>query len=102
MIDEREFADSTPAEIPTDQLRAQLLREIPRQFKRAAQVLQFDEILASHLKYAFSSLGRSALAKELIPKGDREKISTSFTEIDELRSLINSGEIPQFDGIHDI
>ncbi len=100
MIDELE--DYDPSVIQTDQLRAQLLRDIPRQFRRAAQVLEFDEILVAHLRYAHSPLGRYALAKEMIPKSDREKIVTSFAEIDELRTLIGSGEIPSFDGINDI
>ncbi|MEP7235996.1 MAG: hypothetical protein ABI778_11945, partial [Ignavibacteriota bacterium] len=39
---------------------------------------------------------------ELIPKSDLEKIQISFSEIDELRTLIGAGESPSFDGISDI
>src|SRR5579872_690275 len=84
------------------QLREQFLREIPHRFRRAAKVLEFDEILAAHLRFAHSPLGRSALIKELLPKSDREKILASFEEIDELRRLTGSGETPSFDGINDI
>ncbi len=102
MADETDFSEQDRVNIPTDQLRTQLLRDIPHQFRRAAQVLQYDEILAAHLRFAHSSLGRLSLAKELVPKRDREKITDSFAEIDEIRILIGSGEIPNFDGIHDI
>jgi len=88
--------------IPTEQLRAQLLREIPRQFRRAAQVLEYDEILAAHLRFAYSALGRSALVKELIPTIKRESIAVSLSEIDEFRTLVGAGEVPSFDGINDI
>jgi DNA mismatch repair protein MutS2 len=86
----------------SQQLREQFLREIPHQFRRAAKVLEFDQILLAHLRYAHSPLGKSALVKELLPKPDREKIRTSFQEIDELRMLIGSSETPGFDGINDI
>lgn len=102
MTEELELSEHDPSVIPTDQLRAQFLRDIPHQFRRAALVLEYDKILLEHLRFAHSPLGRLALAKELLPKGDREKIVTSFTEIDELRALIGSGEIPSYDGIKDI
>jgi DNA mismatch repair protein MutS2 len=103
MIEERDFSDGDDSSfLPVDQLREQFLREIPYSFRRAAQVLEYDEILVSHLKFAHSPLGRSALVKELIPKSDKGNILSSFAEIDELRSQISSGEIPSFDGIHDI
>ena len=58
----------------TQQLREQFLREVPHRFRRAAKTLEFDEILAAHLRYAHSALGKFALVKELQPKADREKI----------------------------
>jgi DNA mismatch repair protein MutS2 len=86
----------------TQQLREQFLREVPHRFRRAAKTLEFDEILAAHLRYAHSALGKFALVKELQPKADREKMMSSFDEIDQLRRLISSGETPRFDGITDI
>src|ERR1043166_8543403 len=102
MTIEKDFTEEDSSFIPTDQLRAQFLRDIPHQFRHAAQVLQYDEILVALLRYAQSALGRSALVKELIPKSDKAKIAASFEEIDELRMLISSGEVPSFDGINDI
>ena len=95
-------AESESSAFSTDLLRAQFLRDIPYKFRRAARVLQYDEILAAHLRYVHSPLGRSALMRELIPTADREKIAASCAEIDELRLLIGAGEIPSFDGISDI
>ena len=98
MIENEEIQDQTS----NQQLREQFLREIPHQFRRAAKVLEFDQILAAHLGYAHSPLGRSALVRELLPKTDRDKILASFQEIDELRTFLGSGETPNFDGINDI
>ncbi|MDP4230098.1 MAG: endonuclease MutS2 [Bacteroidota bacterium] len=102
MMDQADTATQDMFLIPNEQLLAQFLREIPRVFRRAALALEYDKILSEHLKYAHTPLGRSTLAKELIPKLDRDLINSSQSEIEELRTLLNSGEVPSFTGIVDI
>jgi DNA mismatch repair protein MutS2 len=89
-------------EVDTATLRASFLRSIPRQFQAAAEKLELDLVLEAHLKQTSTPLGKLALAKELIPTLDRQKIITSLTEIDELRVLIALGDMPSFSGVSDI
>ncbi|MEI8135018.1 MAG: endonuclease MutS2 [bacterium] len=99
MTDQTEQLDFATS---TQTLREQFLRDVPRQFRRAAKALEFDQILAAHLQFAHSPIGRYALAKELLPKLKREDILNSFAEVDELRVLVGFGESPSFDGLSDI
>ncbi|HET9137380.1 MAG TPA: hypothetical protein VFO76_12140, partial [Candidatus Kapabacteria bacterium] len=89
-------------EIDTATLRASFLRSIPRQFQAAAEKLELDLVLEAHLKQTSTPLGKLALAKELIPTLDRQKIITSLTEIDELRTLLSLSDTPSFSGVSDI
>ncbi len=75
---------------------------IARPFRRAAQKLEFANVVGAHLPLASTMLGKAAIVRELVPDRDTAKIVISLQEIDELRTLVGAGEIPRFDGIHDI
>lgn len=76
--------------------------KIPHTFRKAAEKLEFSEIVTSHLKFGYSLLGKQAVTDELVPKQKLEDILTSLAEIDELRIFLGAGETPSFGGLHDI
>jgi DNA mismatch repair protein MutS2 len=85
-----------------DAVKRSFYDKIPHTFRKAAEKLEFAEIVTSHLKFGYSLLGKQAVTDELIPKQKLEDILTSLAEIDELRIFIGAGETPSFGGLHDI
>lgn len=85
-----------------DALTEEFLREIPDEFRYAAQELEFHKILLSHLKLAHSSVGKRVLVVELRPKSDILAIDRSLAEIQEMRVFLIANESPGFSGLADI
>jgi DNA mismatch repair protein MutS2 len=85
-----------------DAAKRSFYSQIPHTFRKAAEKLEFAEIVTSHLKFAYSFLGKQQITDELIPKQNLDEITTSLAEIDELRIFLGVGETPSFGGLHDI
>ncbi len=97
-------ADYSPEElrVSNDALMEAFLSKIPRAFRHAARELEFQKILLAHLKLAHSSIGKQALAQELLPKSDILAIDRSLAEIREMRVYLTANESPGFSGLADI
>ena len=83
-------------------LTEEFLHSIPKPFRYAARELEYEKIFAAHCRFAQTSLGKHALARELAPKHDTLAIDRSLAEIRELRTFLMGQEAPGFGGLDDI
>ncbi len=78
------------------------ISSVPRAYRHAAQVLEYQKVFLAHLKLTHTLIGKEALLEELQPKSDTLAIDRNLAEIREMRTFLIANEDPKFGGLNDI